>query len=170
MANQTRIYFHSHRYPETEWGELIVGYLDKESRLFWHKLHSTAGGLITNYQSFCMKFLEKYNYLLIIEEVREKLKLCYYKGDISEYILRCRKLVCQIPQDKLTFFEKKYLFMDKLPLTVRQDIKKTDFKEKEDMELVYAAARESDRNNRLTRGNYNSKPNGKFNDGKYLTP
>lgn len=60
--------------------------------------------------------------------------------------------------------------MDKLPLTVRQDIKKTDFKEKEDMELVYAAARESDRNNRLTRGNYNSKPNGKFNDGKYLTP
>ena len=84
--------------------------------------------------------------MLIIEEVREKLKLCYYKGDINEYILRFRKLVCQIPQDKLPFFERKYLFMGKLPATIRQDINKTDFKEKEDMELVYAAARESDRN------------------------
>lgn len=65
--------------------------------------------------------------MLIIKEVREKLKLCYYKGDISEYILQFRKLVCQIPLDKLPFFERKYPFMDKLPGSIRQDINKTDF-------------------------------------------
>lgn len=56
--------------------------------------------------------------------------------------------------------------MDKLPGSIRQDINKKDFNNKEDMELVYAAARESERNNRLTRGNYNGKPTGKFNGTK----
>lgn len=38
--------------------------------------------------------------MLIIGEVREKLKISYYQGDRSEYILHFRKLVCQIPQEK----------------------------------------------------------------------
>lgn len=44
--------FRSHCYLETEWGELIVSYLNEGSRSFWYELRSAAGGLITDYPRF----------------------------------------------------------------------------------------------------------------------
>lgn len=54
--------FRIHHYPENEWGEMIGAYLDEESKMYWLSERSNTGGIITDYQEFRRKFLQKYNF------------------------------------------------------------------------------------------------------------
>lgn len=89
----------------------------------------------------------------MLEEIRQQIKTCFYKGDINDYILRFRKLACRIPHDKLPFFERKFIFCDRLPFQIQQDLHRVNLEGKEEMEALYQCARESERTHKLGRSN-----------------
>lgn len=109
-------------YPQSKWTDVVLSFLDEESRLFWHELKSANNGISPDWDTFKKSFLDKYNYALVLEEIRQQIKSCSYKGDINDYILRFRKLACRIPHDKLPFFERKFIFCDQLPFQIQQDL------------------------------------------------
>lgn len=90
--------------------------------------------------------------MLVLKEIRQQLKTCYFKGDINDYILCFRELSCQIPCDKLSFFKRQFLFTDRLPPQYHQELNKIDYKGEDDLELMFQGAQECERNYRLARG------------------
>lgn len=144
---------------------LVINYLDEEARLFWYGLAKPNEGPPPPWPVFREKFLEKYNYSLIINDLREQLKTCYYKNDMDDYILRFRKLTYPIPEEKLSLFERRFLFKDKLPGQMKQELTKLDMEDKEEIEILFKSARDCERNFRPTSRNprWDNKTNPKYN-------
>lgn len=144
-----------HRFPESLWGEMLGIYLDEETHMFWHSIRTKQGGTITNYQEFRSLFLEHYSFELMIEENLEKLKVCYFRNDIQDYILRFRKIMARMPEDELPFSQRKFFFLDKLPLVYREKIlNREEIGKKKDMELLYAAARVAEQSAKIVNRNF----------------
>lgn len=140
-------------YPQSKWTDIVLSFLDEESRLFWHELKSANNGVSPDWDTFKKSFLDKYNYALVLEEIRQQIKSCFYKGDVNDYVLGFRRLACRIPHDKLPFFERKFIFCDRLPFQIQQDLHRVNLDGKEDMEALYQCARESERTHKIGRGN-----------------
>lgn len=90
--------------------------------------------------------------MLVLKEIRQQLNTCYFRGDVTDFILCFRKSSCQIPRDKLSFFKQQFLFTNRLPAQYHQELKKIDYKGEEDLEMMFQGARECERNYKLARG------------------
>lgn len=129
-----------------------MNFLDEEGRLVWHEEKDANNGVALGWREFWENFLKKYNYALVLKEIRQRLQLCYFKGDIDDSILCFWRLSCQIPRDKLSSFELKFLFTNRLPPQYHQELNEIDYKGEEDLELMFQGARECERNYTLARG------------------
>ncbi|TFY51095.1 hypothetical protein EVJ58_g10743 [Rhodofomes roseus] len=126
-----------------------VPMLFRNDAMRWYTARKKQLGRAFSWHELRTELQAKYDTPLRVESLCEQLRALSYKGTLSRYVATFREIEVQIPEDDMTFGDRKSHFLSHLPVEYAKDIRRDKPK---NVEELYHSARELERLEGLQRG------------------